>query len=369
MKHIIPLVSLFILCSSLQAQVNRNIVLEEFSTAPCGACPDGRVVADELLEKHDNLIVITHHSGFGVDSMTIEESPILSSGYTNGAPTAAINRTYFEGSTVYLNATGMVWSRQRWDSVITAESLKPSPAKIVVTPNYNPATRTLNVDLLCLVFDDMEPGDLRFNLSIVEDSVVGMGPGYDQTNYYNEATGHPMFGLGDPIVGYDHRHVLRDMLGETWGTEGIIPEGPQNGDVLSHSYSYLIPEEWNAELIKLVGWVNYYDETDFTKHAIVNASQIDLLAGIVDVEDETHFLDISISPNPASDWLSIRSRDASPLNPLVLEIVNPSGKVVYATEMISNHSSVNIEHLVSGNYFVRLINKQDQMAITQIVKI
>ncbi len=361
--------SLFFTCLSF-AQVNRNIVLEEFSTAPCGACPDGRVVADELLDKHDNLIVITHHSGFGIDSMTIPESPALSSLYTNGAPTAAINRTFFDTPTIYLNETGMVWSRQRWDSVITAESLKPAAGKVIVTPHYDSESRTLDVDLLFLLFDDMEAGDLRFNLSIVEDSVVGLGPGYDQTNYYNESVGHPMYGLGNPIVGYDHRHVLRDMLGDTWGTAGVLPEGPQNGDVLSHSYSYVIPEEWNADKISLVGWVNYYDETDFTKHAIVNANQVALLAGIVDIEEvEAAFINMKLSPNPVNDQLSLYCKNASNTNPMKIEVMNTQGQLLYTQKIYSDTIELDVSRWSAGSYYVRLTNKQQRVAVSKIIKL
>ncbi|MBN1446462.1 MAG: hypothetical protein JXA28_00925 [Bacteroidetes bacterium] len=57
--------------SELAAQViERRILTEEFSTARCGFCPDGSLIDANIVRDHPSVIWVTHHAGFGVDSMT-----------------------------------------------------------------------------------------------------------------------------------------------------------------------------------------------------------------------------------------------------------------------------------------------------------
>jgi hypothetical protein len=78
---------LFILSLPASAQV-KKVLLEEFTTNLCGFCPPKSHDIQVYYENNtSNSVFMTHHAGFGVDSMT--NSPPLPSPPTfNPAPLA-----------------------------------------------------------------------------------------------------------------------------------------------------------------------------------------------------------------------------------------------------------------------------------------
>src|SRR5207302_40583 len=100
--------------------------LEEFSTAPCGFCPDGDLVAAALIKSYPKVIWVTHHAGFGTDSMTVPQSVTLANAFTTFAPGAAIDRGYYN-IPVYSYPNLIAVSRQKWDSICVAH-LNDAPA-------------------------------------------------------------------------------------------------------------------------------------------------------------------------------------------------------------------------------------------------
>lgn len=370
MKSLVFLPLLLILNFNSIGQSNKHVVLEEFSTAPCGSCPDGAVIANELLEKHGNLIVLTHHAGFGVDSMTIPESIELAA-YTNAAPTAAINRKMYDDETVYLNASGMVWSRQRWDSVVTSNLAMEAPLKVDLQHEYDPLTRTLTAAMDIIFLEEIDASLLHFNFVIVEDSVIGIGPGYDQTNYYNNVGSHPMFQRGDPIVGYEHRHVVREMSGGTWGISVIQPTGGFIIDeIYSVSQSIVLDPNWDEKQISIVGWLNYYDEDDRSKHEILNADEQKLVIPEVLSTDNLGIMNFKIFPNPTSDLITINLSDASE-EIIGYKIMNQMGQTVLEADelLLGKSETLDVSTLQNGIFHLSLFTKDGYSGTASFIKL
>src|SRR6185503_15550568 len=121
----------------------KHILLEEFSTAPCGFCPDGDLVAAQLIIDHPAVIWLTHHAGFGVDSMTVPESVTIANTFTTFAPGATIDRGDYP-IPVYTMPPYIAISRQKWDSVCVAHLNDPPVVDILITNQYDSVTRLLN---------------------------------------------------------------------------------------------------------------------------------------------------------------------------------------------------------------------------------
>jgi len=106
-------------------------------------------------------------------------------------------------------------------------------------------------------------GDLRITVFLVSDSIIGTGKGYDQKNYYNSTQGHPMFGLGDPIVGYTHHRVVSAVVTDAWGAQGIIPQTPETGRKYTYHFGGSFPHSKVFDSIdelmavKCVAFVSY----------------------------------------------------------------------------------------------------------------
>ena len=300
------LVFVFILHSIFLFPQNaqKNVLLEEFSTCPCGFCPEGGIYAENLINKYPNLFTYTHHAGFGTDSMTITESKTLAYTFTTFAPAGVIDRGHYP-IPVYTDSNYIAISRQKWDSVVTLRLNEAPLADVSFTQSFDIETRQLDVKIDAKFLSTVESKDYRMNLAIIEDSVTGIGPGFDQKSYFNEEQKYPsLYHKGDTIKGYIHRHVLRALPAGTWGVAGIIPNSPVSGSIYSYELKgYKLPERWKTKDISLVAFVSYYS-TDKFKHKILNSSESKLYIP-TEVNQESTIPQtqnkMEIFPNPVSD--------------------------------------------------------------------
>ncbi|MBK9247693.1 MAG: Omp28-related outer membrane protein [Ignavibacteria bacterium] len=197
---------------SAQTPVKR-VLIEEATGSWCGHCPRGAVMLVKTIEQYKGKVIgVAVHNG---DAMTIPEEAAYSTAFIGGFPMMTVSRTKF-GS-----AVGM--SDQAIASPVAQELNKA--AKVGVTLEnvvFNPSTRIVTLDVKA-DFVSSVTGDIRFNLYIVEDSVKGTGSGYDQSNYMSKNSNvapdpnSPWYNYPTVIPNFQHRHVLRAMLGGTWG--------------------------------------------------------------------------------------------------------------------------------------------------------
>ncbi len=76
--------------------VQRNTIIEHFTTTLCRFCPDGDLLADHLNNNVQNIYATSIHSCFFTDSMTNTEATDLCSVFgINTAPVAMVNRKLF----------------------------------------------------------------------------------------------------------------------------------------------------------------------------------------------------------------------------------------------------------------------------------
>ena len=360
MKKIILITSLiFILTGKNFGQPGvKHILLEEFSTAPCGFCPDGDLVAAQLIIDHPQVFWVTHHAGFGTDSMTVPESVTIANAFTTFAPGATIDRGDYP-IPVYTSPPYIAISRQKWDSVCVAHLNDPPVVDVFITNQYDSVNRLLNCTVDATFLTTPTPGDLRLNLFLVEDSVVGFGSGYDQTNYYNTTIGHPYYGAGNPIVGYVHHHVIRKVQTGAWGMTGVIPNAPVAGNTFSHTFTNIpIPSAWKDDDMDVIAFVSYYN-TDAHLRQIINSNQkrlTDATTGINDIANEESR--VSVYPNPASDKVYFHMKGKENRESKII-ITDFSGKEVLTSQLQQNNSVIETKNFSDGVYFYRVISEKE----------
>ncbi len=362
-------ISVFILLISGYAfsqSAVKHILLEEFSTAPCGFCPDGDIIAEQLIKDHPNVIWLTHHAGFGTDSLTVPESNPIANAFTTFAPGACIDRGDYP-IPIYTMPPYIAVSRQRWDSVCVAHLNDPPVADIKITNAYNSVSRSLNCTIDASFITTPASGDLRLNLFIVEDSVVGFGKGFDQTNYFNTTPGHPCYQKGDPIVGYIHRRVLRSVPTGAWGSTGIIPSSPAAGKTYSYTFANIpISPKWKENDIDVIAFVSYYN-TNAKLRQVINSNQKKLkdtttTTGLPSVNVQNP--GVSVFPNPASNKVILRYDLKDDTNNKIV-ITDRQGKTIksFTLEAANNTSVFSVEELPNGIYFYQIIT-DDRMIHT-----
>ncbi|MFN8359827.1 MAG: Omp28-related outer membrane protein [Candidatus Kapaibacterium sp.] len=257
---------------SAQTPVKR-VLVEEGTGAWCGFCPRGATTLINTIEKYPGKVIgVAVHNGGGTnDAMTTKEEAAYSSAFINGFPNMTIDRKRFSVSGTKIGVS---------DGAIVAPIVQQmaTAAKVDVQLEnvaYNSGTRTITADVKG-IFAASVSGDIRFNLYIVEDSVKGNGAGYDQHNYMSKTgsapdPNSPWYNFPPTITNFYHRHVLRAMVGGTWGDGGVIATSVQNGDSFTKTYTYKVPAGYNVNRISLVGIVQMYDGANVENRQILNA--------------------------------------------------------------------------------------------------
>lgn len=279
------------LYSNLGISGTRTVLLEEFTGSWCGWCPDGAVIMDDIIAANPNdVVVVSIHDGDDMEFADGIRSGFGVSAYPNGM----VDRKVFAGE------ADEPHSRGQWALNAQAQIGSYTPADVSFVHSYDPATREI-VLVVTGNFVDYASGDMRLGAMIVEDNVTGTGSGYDQVNYYNTTVGHPFEGVGDPIIGYAHNHVLRALPGGTYGVAGTIPALASPGEVYTETMTYSLPIEFDETNIRLVGFMAY-QSANIGEREIIDVAQMDLAylgnLGLVEL-DQTN--NIRVYPNPASE--------------------------------------------------------------------
>ena len=130
-------ISLFILLFSLfaattQAQVTKRVLVEKFTSAGCGNCPDGTARLINIADGNPDIIWVSHHAGFITDPMLFPEIDSIADDLTVGAPKAAFDRVKFA------NESTVAANRPNWQShantqlaVAADVAVSTGPARVV----------------------------------------------------------------------------------------------------------------------------------------------------------------------------------------------------------------------------------------------
>lgn len=207
-----------------QGTVRRKTLLEHFSTASCPNCIDGHRRLETAMEQgfEDDIVWVTHHSGYHEDRLTIDASETLTDLYNDRgntyAPAIMLDRTYF-GDFEFAQGIGVPPGPVffPYTGLITAFSTALSiPAYVEVRIDalqYDSASRLMSVTVGGEVLSAIDAVSPRLNVWLLEDGIIadgGTDPGHGPTQAYGDST-------------FLHNHVIREVLNNgTWGEENIV---------------------------------------------------------------------------------------------------------------------------------------------------
>ncbi len=237
--------------------VERTALVELFNTALTPYGPTGdQLIAGAVAPYADNVVWITHHSGYNTDSMTseISQSMVELFGSSSWAPALAIDRN--EENVHSTNDDGVVGSYGNAETNIPAALQRPAFGSVSVsTFVYDTTTRVLMAAIDVELLSDIN--NPRINLYIVEDGIVGS----------QASTG------GATISDYVHNNVVRGAITGTWGDELSVSNGHA-----AALYNYTLPAEWDASHCRLVAFVSEYGD-GVRQRQVINATQTGYLCG------------------------------------------------------------------------------------------
>ena len=248
--------------SNVPSAFTKKVLIEEFTGAWCGYCPDGAHIVESIINDNNGKVVgVSLHSG---DAMEVAHTNFLETTYQNtGYPSGMVDRVSINGSTSL--------NRGYWESVANAQLSETAVCGLAIISEVNGQNATVEVHA---GFNSTLNGDdYRLTVYLIEDGVTGTGYGYDQSNYYNEVAESPFNNLGNPIEGYEHNHTLRAILSESLGDAIMVSEMASG---VEHIETYTVDlSSYNKNKLSIVAFVTYIGST-IAEHEIMNVQKCDI---------------------------------------------------------------------------------------------
>lgn len=209
---------------------NKKAILEEFTGIYCVYCPDGHVIATQILnENPGNAFVINIHqgsfanpSGNAPDFRTQWGNAIAGQSGLTGYPAATVNRHNFPGREQGA-AGSTAMNRNFWKSSANQIIATPSYLNMAVEASIDIDTRELTVYVEAYYTGDSPQTTNFLNVALLQNNTKGPQTGGGQGNNYN------------------HMHRLVDLITGQWGEE---ISSTTAGTVVTRTYTYTIPEDY-----------------------------------------------------------------------------------------------------------------------------
>jgi thiol-disulfide isomerase/thioredoxin len=229
------------------SRFSKKILAEYYTGTWCGYCPRVARLLEQAEAANPKIIVAAVHNADGFASGL--DGAMISKWKVEGLPTTVLNRKYHwnEGSHV-LNDETVRWA--------------PLGLAIESTRSGNTIQGKVKVN-----FDISTQRPLVLSLTLQEDGIT-----QPQANFYNTTSGSPFFGLGNPIIGYTHNHILRTAVTDIFGD--AMPAGVAvSGNIYERGFSFNIGGNlWNLNNCHLVAAVAYADGSGYT--GVLNVQKV-----------------------------------------------------------------------------------------------
>ncbi len=145
--------------------------------------------------------------------------------------------------------------------------------------------------------------------------------------------------------------------------QAMDPRLRPNGNAIVLNLTVLERQQIVAFLRTLTG-TDVYTNPKWSDPFDANGD-ITILGGITPTEEKLATFDLSIFPNPTTQFLNI----VSEVDNYQIEVFTISGKSVYTAISTQNTERIDLSHLSNGIYFIKIQNMDDlTMAIHKIIK-
>lgn len=323
--------------NTISEHYDKNTVIEEGTGTWCGWCVRGFIAMDYMQETYDDFIGIAVHN----------DDPMMLSEYDSrleveGYPSAIINRV----AEIDVDKNTFVAARNKYIGLETAALVSGD-----ISSNGNEITIIAKAKFNT----KLSSNQLRLGVIMAENGVKGTTSGYRQANYYSGGDYGSMGGyenMPDPIPAADmiYNHVGRALLGGFDGQSGSVSANINDGDEVSYTFNYSIPNAYHKNNMYAVV-VLIDNETG----EIVNAAKYGL--AVASTNEIAEAINFEVYPNPANEMVNI-VLDKN-LNNFTVSIMDLSGKVLMSESVTGNantvaSTSMDVSSLASGSYVISL---------------
>lgn len=210
-------------------QVNRAVLIEDFTGQRCVNCPDAADEIHALQEQYGDSVVI----GVGIHSGKFAKT-------ASGRPYSLYTTTgdeYYNYWNIESQPMGVVnrmsgaATYQTWAAFVRNYLEQKSDVAISAEVSYDEATSKATITTTMLGSAAVTG---KLQLWVIEDSIQ---------DFQDYPSGR--------VYDYVHMHVFRDAVNGTWGEDVTIPEG----GTITSTHEYTLNSEWVPEHCSIVAFV------------------------------------------------------------------------------------------------------------------
>ena len=201
---------------------NKNVIIEEFTGINCPNCPDGHVVANNIVNAYpDRVWAVNIHAGsyapmYYPNFNTTDGTAIYNGFNVTGYPQALVNRS-----------TDYGLSRTDWATHTNQQMGQIAECNVGGQVVINTEARTATITVEVYYVSNSASSTNYLNVIMLEDDIVApQANGYTNPSQYINGQ-------------YHHNHVFRDAITSTWG-DAVSPTTA--GTLVTKTYTYNIPE-------------------------------------------------------------------------------------------------------------------------------
>jgi hypothetical protein len=233
---------------------NKNVIIEEFTGACCGYCPDAHRIVNEIMASNPGRAWgINIHAGDFSNGVGCEQRFRSNDGTTihdhfyskNGYPTGMVNR-------------GGMQQRTYWKSTTATRLAESSYLNVAAKGDVDWDTRTLTLLVEVYYTGNSSASENFLTVALLQNNILGGQSG---------ASSNPSQALVDGQ--YNHMHMLRDIISPVWGD--TIKTTTQ-GTFYEKTYTYSIPEAVNAVDV-LLGDIEILAYVSETKSTVISGTK------------------------------------------------------------------------------------------------
>lgn len=239
----------------------KKVMIEEFTSTSNGMSPESADIINSIVRSNPSRIY--HASLHSMDVMAGSQTNRLMNAFTpiaNTLPCAAIDRNIFSGSryqptTKYSNSVNLMLAKTVTCGLAMRSSINKSTAYVDIYSGFTSSAT----------------GTYKVTTYLVEDVVINGSSNYFQANSSNTNPTSNFFNMGNPIVAFPHKNVVRKVLSAEMG-DSVNPGTLANGSTAVLTYEIDLPNKMGTNSTwKIISFI-----TDATTNEIQNVQMCDL---------------------------------------------------------------------------------------------
>lgn len=233
-----------------ETQLQRVVVMEEFTGTKCPQCPQGHVLIKTLEDANPGRIAAMSIQVFNFSQGNPVDEPTIKTRHDNrtqtgtkigdevfgsisAMPTSGVDRTLVNGT--------MLLGRNDWTGAVTARLGLTPAANVAISSSYNASTRQAIITVHVAYTSAVAKGQ-NISVAIVENNIVDAQEGVGADGYEQD---------------YVHQHVFRDALTPPTGAAILTDKSvKQPGQVYERTFVYNVNPDWNPDNCEIVAFVS-----------------------------------------------------------------------------------------------------------------